>query len=96
MIVRALGLVIKAVMIVVIIVGIASYISYLQTGRFWIPKFSMASIKSPLPSIQRAPTMQALEAPQETIYKWRDQGKWVYGQTPPTGVTAQLVSEKKE
>ena len=91
---RILAFVIKYLMLVVVILAIASYINYLRTGQFWLPTVSMSSIKSSLPSfdsVPSAPKMNTLEAPNEAVYKWRVNGEWVYGDTPPAGVDAQRV-----
>jgi len=82
---------IKGLVIIAIIFAIASYLSYLRTGYFWLPNISFTSVKSSLPFIQSEPVMQTLEAPKEDIYKWRENGKWVYGEVPPSGVNAQRV-----
>lgn len=79
-------------MVVVIIFAVAAYVSYLKTGRFWFPTVSIASVKSSLPSFRSAPVMETLEAPEDDVYKWRVNGEWVYGDTPPSGVDAQRVN----
>lgn len=80
----------KALLFCAVIVGLASFLNYLRTGYFWVP-----SILSFEPEFSK-PTMQALPQPTETIYKWREHGEWVYGDSPPEGVNAQRVSGEKE
>ncbi len=88
---RVLAFLIKCLMIIMIVFAVASYISYLKTGRFWVPNISFTSIKSSLPSFRSAPVMQTLEAPDEPVYKWQVNGEWVYGDTPPAEVDVQRV-----
>lgn len=71
--------------------AIASYVSYLRTGQFWMPNFSLASSKLSLPLFKSAPQMQTLEAPKEAVYKWRENGEWVYGDSPPANVDVERV-----
>lgn len=92
---RILAFIIKCVVVIVIILAVASYISYLKTGRFWVPTISFSSVKSSLQSFRGAPVMQTLEAPDEDVYKWRVDGEWVYGDSPPEGVDAQRVGGDK-
>ena len=82
---------IKCLVIIAVILAIASYLYYLRTGHFWVPNITYKSVKSSLPFTQSEPVMQTLEAPKEEIYKWRENGKWVYGEVPPPGVNAQRV-----
>lgn len=91
---RLLAVCLKVVIVILIIFAVISYVNYLKTGRFWVPNISFQAVSSPFKSFVPSPEMKPLESPKETIYKWREQDEWVYGDTPPAGVDAQLISEE--
>ena len=80
----------KSVLIVCLVIAIASYATYLKTGKFWLPSFSTSNIK--MPSVNSSPTMSALPKLSEMdssnlkTYKWLVNGQWYYGEVPPEGV----------
>lgn len=84
----------KTLVVIAVIFSCISFVNYLQTGQFWVPAVSRTA-PSWLPFVDSTPSLQSLRSPEETIYKWREQGQWVYGPTPPEGVSAELVSEEK-
>lgn len=87
---RLLAFCFKAILFCAVLIGLASGLNYLRTGYFWIP--TIDSVKSGL----NKPSMQTLPVPKEAIYKWREQGEWVYGDSPPEGVNAQRVSGEQK
>jgi len=89
---RIIGWIIKLVLIAAIVLAIASYIAYLRTGKFWVPDLSFGNNIS-IPFSDSVPKMQSLQAPNEPVYKWRERGVWVYGDNPPEGVEAKLITE---
>jgi len=88
-------LIIKSILICIIIIAIASYATYLKTGQFWIPSFDLPDLKMPKvissPKMNSLPKLSEMENSQKT-YKWLDKGKWHYGEAPPKGVDAELIS----
>lgn len=95
MITKIIGYLIKAVVLCVVVFGIGSYLFYLKTGQFWKPDFSSIATPS-IPSFSRAPKMEPLPVPKETLYKWRKNGRWVYGDKPPKGSKPQPVYKKDQ
>ena len=88
--------VIKAVLIVALLLGLASYAVYLKTGRFWVPNWNVQSLSMPSLSgmfKDQTPSMQPISKPTKATYKWHKDGRWHYGDVPPPGVKAQLISD---
>ena len=73
----------KVSMIVIVLFGSIAYLGYLRSGTYWLPNFS--SFKLPLSpnedSVEQLPAEITTPA-----YKWRENGRWVYGDNPPVGV----------
>lgn len=92
---QVLTIFLKVIVVVMIIFAVASYSAYLNTGRFWLPNISFSDIKLSMPFSAKPPEMQSLEAPNEVVYKWRENGKWLYGKEPPDISKAQRVGDKK-
>lgn len=87
----------RFLLICLIIFALASYLSYLRTGQFWLPNISTGVTQLSLPLVDSPPSMNPVEAPTEPTYKWRKDGQWHYGDEPPEGVKAiSLVKERKE
>jgi len=84
--------VIKIGVIVIIVAGAFSYLGYLKTGRFWLPTISSNS----LPNFARQPTFESLPQPTKPVYKWRENGRWVYGEKPPRDIEAEQVFSEYE
>lgn len=91
-------IVMKAVVIVTLLLGLGSYAVYLKTGRLWIPEWDVQSLSMPSFSgtiKQPAARMESVGKPTEPTYKWLKDGRWHYGDMPPPGVKAQLISKHK-
>ena len=91
-------IVIKAVCIVALLFGLGSYALYLKTGRFWVPEWNLQSISMPSFSgtfKQPTASMEPVNKPTKPTYKWLKGGRWHYGDVPPTGVEAQLISNEQ-
>jgi len=86
-------LLIKASLMIVVFMAIASYLVYLKTGQFWKPSWSNINISTPTFFSQNVPVMESVTVPSETTYKWRQAGQWHYGEKPPNGVDAIRVDE---
>jgi hypothetical protein len=88
--------VVKAVLICALLMALGSYLVYLKTGRFWIPSFAVASLipstKHDSPNMSPLPKLNELEKSGLPVYKWIQDGQWHYGDSPPNGVDAQIVS----
>ena len=88
----------KGVVLVFLCVCVFSYLNYLRTGQFWWPQLSGIQ-KDVTQRIENAtnlgtkPKVQTLSAPTENLYKWREKGKWVYGDKPPKNVKVYSVYE---
>jgi hypothetical protein len=90
---------IKAVLIVTLLMGLGSYAVYLKTGRFWVPEWniqslSMASFTGTFK--QPVASMEPISKPTAPTYKWLKGGRWHYGDVPPPGVKARLISDSKK
>lgn len=84
-----LRLVFKTAIIAFLCFAIGSYLVYLKTGRLFVPKLTKPEIS--LPSILDKPAysdFSSIEAPKVETYKWRENGQWKYGDTPPKNVDA--------
>ena len=89
----------KACMIAFVCMGVASYVVYLKTGRFWVPDLSISNLNKPKLFGSKTPVMEPVLAPTENTYKkptykWWANGHWNYGQTPPEGVKAIRLDKK--
>jgi len=78
---------IKGLLICGIVLAIGLYLIYLKTGQFWVPNLPTFS----LPSFGTTPKLKSLPKPTEAIYKWRQNGRWVYGEKPPENGSAKRV-----
>ena len=89
-------LIIKSILICIIMIAIASYATYLKTGQFWVPSFNLPDLKMPKvnssPKMNSLPKLADMENANQKTYKWLDKGKWHYGEAPPKGVDAELIS----
>jgi len=83
----------RGLVFVAIVFGLISFVSYLQSGRFWVPK-TTSTLPAWLPFVEPNPHPQSLGSPKEKIYKWQEDGQWIYGPTPPDDVSAELVGEE--
>lgn len=87
----------KSLLIVCLVIAIASYATYLKTGQFWVPSFSTSNIKIPSvissPKMNTLPKLSELESSNQKTYKWLANGQWHYGEAPPEGVKAVLISD---
>ena len=90
---RIIGLLIKVVLIAALLLAVVSYFVYLNTGKFWVPNLSFVRDNVSIPFSDDEPKMGTLQAPNEPIYKWREGEVWVYGNKPPEGVNATLITE---
>jgi len=88
-----LRIALKALIILFLCFAIGRYLVYLKTGRFWMPSFSSSDIKAPelsLPQFGKPSytDFSTSNTPKSKTYKWRENGQWVYGDTPPEHVNA--------
>jgi hypothetical protein len=86
-------------MVCIIIFAATSYLTYLRTGVYWLPTLSnlnlpvMPSFDSLLPSPSTSQGSEAdFKESKNPTYKWLSNGRWHYGDTPPQGVKAELIS----
>lgn len=86
----------KAIMIVVVMLGLSSYAGYLMTGRLpWshLPRLTKPDLK--LPALPELPELSASPGGGEVlpVYKWRnEEGVWHYTtDLPPEGVDYQII-----
>lgn len=77
----------KALAVGVVIAAVIIYAAYLKTGRFYVPAFSMPHW------FAGSPKMEALEAPDEPTWRWRENGQWHYGDKPPVGTAAERIDK---
>jgi TRAP-type C4-dicarboxylate transport system permease small subunit len=89
--------VIKAVLICALFMAIGSYLVYLRTGTFWMPSFDLSGLKQSVkmgsPKMSTLPKLNELNESGRPVYKWIQNGRWHYGDTPPEGVKAQIISK---
>ncbi len=83
---------IKGVLICAVILAIGSYLIYLKTGQFWMPSVNVFNIS--LPQVEKKQRFKPIPKPTQPIYKWRQGGQWVYGETPPKNVSAERVYQE--
>ena len=92
--------VIKAVLICALFMAVGSYLVYLKTGNFWIPSFDLSSVSRSIsigsPKMSILPKLEELQKTGKPVYKWVQNGRWHYGDTPPKGVKSQIVSRGKK
>lgn len=90
---------IKAAMILCILLALGSYLSYLKTGKFWVPSFSAPSISMPFsnkPVLDKKPSAVPVTSPSVPSYKWIENGRWHYGEKPPKGVDAIKLDKRQK
>lgn len=83
-----LKFILKCLLVGVVVYAVIVYAAYLRTGKFWLPTFGN------LPSISWfgvSPKLQSLEAPAEPTWRWRESGRWHYGDSPPPGIPAERI-----
>lgn len=79
--------VLKCLAVCVLVFAFIVYAGYLRTGHFWFP-----AVKAPvLSGLWKQPEMNSLEAPTSPTWRWRQNGVWHYGDSPPEGVDAQRL-----
>ena len=92
--------VVKAVLICALFMAVGSYLVYLKTGKFWIPSFNFSGVTQSIglgsPNMSTLPQLSELQETGQPVYKWIQNGRWHYGDTPPEGVKAQIVSRGKK
>ena len=87
-----ISMVLRGAVVVFVCVALVSYIAYLRTGHWWIIRLPDVRI----PFVMDKPELTPLEPIQEPAFKWRKNGRWVYGDNPPAGVKAIPLQEKVE
>ncbi len=76
-------LIIRAITMLVVIVGVMSYGAYLTTGK--LPWQSLTLPKNPNLLKSKQPMKPAKKAKKDLVYKWRDaHGVWQFSEEPPT------------
>ena len=84
----------KGTLLCMVLIGVAAYIGYLRTGQYRLPALKLPQLFLPNPVGEI--NMSAVQAPAEPTYKWRINGRWYYGDVPPQGVDALLISKEPE
>lgn len=79
--------VLKCLAVCGLIYACVAYAAYLRTGQFWIPTVRVPAVTG----FWNQPEMNSLEAPTTPTWRWRQNGIWHYGDSPPNGVDAQRV-----
>jgi len=75
--------------LVVCLLGYAvlAVVIYTATGKTWQPTIFWPSFSF----LSSSPDMSTLEAPNQPTWRWRQNGRWHYGDKPPSGVTAERI-----
>jgi hypothetical protein len=63
------------------------YAAYLHTGRLWLPSMNLPSVSW----FSGTPKLEPVGLPVEPTWRWRENGKWHYGDSPPKGVKAERI-----
>lgn len=86
------GAIFKSFCIAFVLLGGGIYFFYLNSGSFPNLSLPLRSNQADVPteSIIEA-NFSSLEQPDLPLYKWRLNGRWHYGLTPPSGVDAEQV-----
>ena len=72
--------------------AVLAVVIYTATGRTWQPKIELPSFGSST----AASKMKTLEAPTEPTWRWRQNGRWHYGDKPPAGVKAERIDKSEQ
>ena len=79
----------KCVVVALFGYAVLAVVIYTATGQTWRPSISWPDFAD----LKPAPEMSTLEAPDEPTYRWRQNGRWHYGDKPPEGVNAERIDK---
>ena len=82
--------ILKCLVVCLLGYAVLAVVIYTATGQTWKPSIAWPDFDAVLPS----PTMSTLEAPDQPTWRWRENGRWHYGDTPPEGVQAERIDKQ--
>lgn len=85
-------IVLKYILVCVLAFAIASYLISLKTNRIWLP-VDLGAVDVSLPQSLSKPKMSTLPPPTQETWRWRENGRWHYGDNPPKHVDAERIDQ---